>query len=62
MLLTLFLLSQMTAEHVTMGIKGVPDKYFNHDFSYRVRSRSASSQPLESMSVLLRPLCCLFFY
>jgi len=26
----------MTSEHVTMGIKGVPDKYFNHDFSYKI--------------------------
>merc|ERR1712153_67479 len=27
---------KMTSEHVVMGIKGVPDKYFNHDFSYKI--------------------------
>ena len=27
---------KMTAEHVTLGIKGVPDKYFNHDFAYKI--------------------------
>jgi len=27
---------KMTAEHVTLGIKGSQDKYFNHDFSYKI--------------------------
>jgi len=30
--------AKIEALHLTMGIKGVPDKYFNHDFPQKVRT------------------------
>jgi len=27
---------KITTDHITLGIKGVPDKYFNHDLVYKI--------------------------